>query len=331
MNRKDGNMDRRKGTQMGNDSLADTDLLLNTEDRVLFRTIGEFIRAEADIEEVKNDPLFNQVNEFMRKMMTNNDTDAGKSKTNLRYITESLTDNIEDKRIAEEIRDVKRESSKSGIDNVASEWVKDWNKESEIGIAETGKRRENRDFIKRSLENKVISREPKKIFYLRWILTSAAALLGAVIIIRTLLPAGDQDRIFAKYYEPFNVISSVTRGANAIVTNSYALAVESYKAHNYQEAAAGFSIAAEQESQAGPVRFFLGLSQIATENYGEAIAALESVVTGQGEYVKDANWYLGLAYIKTGEPGKARISFETLSRTPGFYHDRSAEILRRLK
>lgn len=321
---------KRQGLTDGN-SWAGTDLLLNPEDQVLFRTIGEYIRAEADIEEVKNDPLFSRVNESVREMITNNDLDAGKSKTNRRYITEGLKDNIEDKRIAEEIKDINRESSKSGIDKVASEWVEEWNKKFEGGNAESGKRTENRDFIARSLENEVISPQREKVFLLKWILPLAAALLGAIIIIRALLPNDDPDKMFAKYYEPMNVVSSVTRGANAIETDRYVLAVESYKAHNYREAAAGFSMAAEEENQAGPARFFLGLSLIATENYGEAIAALERVVTGQGEYVKDAIWYLGLAYIKNGDPAKARICFGTLSRTPGFYSGRAAEILRRLK
>ncbi len=312
-------------------SWADTDLLLNSDDRILFMKIGDYLRAETDIEEVKNDPLFNQVNESVRVMTINNNTSTGKSKTNRRYIMESLTYDVEDRRIADEISDIKRESNKSGIDKIASDWVDDWNKKSGSGIAETGKRIENRDFIERSLENKVISPERKKVFYLRWILTSAAALAGAIILIRALLLTGDPDRIFAKYYEPMNTVSLVTRGENVIETDSYTLAIGSYKAHNYQEAAAGFSRAAEQESQADQALFFLGLSQIGMENYPEAVTELESVVTGQSEYLKDATWYLGLAYIKTGEPGKAKICFETLSRKPGFYRDRSAEILRRLK
>jgi len=310
---------------------ADTDLLLSPEDRILFRSIGEFIRAEADIEGVKNDPLFDQVNDSVREMMTGYDADAGKRISDREYISESLKNNIEEKRLAEEIKEIKLESSRSGINKVASGWVDDWNKKSDAGTEETVKRKELEDFISRSLENKVIVAEHKKVFSLRWILTSAAALTGAIFIIRALLLNGDPDRIFARYYEPMNIVSSVTRDANIIETNSYTQAVEFYKTRNYPEAAAGFSLALEQGIQSGQARFCMALTYIAMENYREAINVLDGVVAGQGEYVKDATWYLGLAYIKTGESGKAKICFETLALTPGFYSDRSGEILRRLK
>lgn len=128
-----------------------------------------------------------------------------------------------------------------------------------------------------------------------------------------------------------NIVSSVTRGANIIKTDSYNQGIESYKAHNYQEAAAAFSMVTLHDGQSGDARFFLGLSQIAIENYREAVNDLQSIVEGQGEYLKDATWYLGLVYLKTGEPGKAMTCFETLSKTPGFYRERSEKILRRLK
>jgi hypothetical protein len=310
------------------DSWADTDLLLNPDDRIMLRKIGDYIRAQADIEEVKSDPLFDMINGSSRELVTGSTRKHGSDR---RYIIESLAENEEYDNTADEIRNIKIESKRLCIDKVTSEWVKDWNERSRSDNPENGQRKEIRDFITGSPENIVIGRERKKVFPLRWILTSAAALLGAIIIIRALLPPDNPDRIFAKYYEPMNIVSSVTRGANTVETDRYALAVESYKAHNYQEAAAGFSLAAEPESQAGPALFFLGLSQMALTNYGEAVAVLENVVPGQGEYVKDATWYLGLAYIKTGDPGKAKICFETLSRTSGFYSDRSREILRRLK
>ncbi len=315
----------------GTNSWADTDLLLNPDDKILFRKIGEFVRAEADIEEIKNDPFYDHISNSVRAMIKNRETDNLKRKNDRNYILESLRHKHEDDIIEKEIRGIRRESRTAGIDKITSEWVDEWNENSERVPDKSGNRKEIREFVTGSLKNKKISEEHEKVFTLRWILATAAVIAGTIFFIKSLLLSDDPNRIFARYYEPMNIISYVTRGANAIETDSYALAVESYKAHNYQEAAAGFSMAAEQDSQSGPARFFLGLSQIGMENYREAVAALESVVTGEGEYVKDATWYLGLAYIKTGETGKARICFETLSRTPGFYRDRSAKILRRLK
>lgn len=331
MDEEKGNMGMNWKRKMKMSSWEEPDLRLSMEDKVLWDKIGEFIIAERDIEEVKNDPMFAETYENVNSMIRDrkiSDVEADAEDRN--FIIQGLVVN-EDNNHETEINEIKEESSRKGIDKVTSEWVKDWNKKTGEENGNTGHRKEIRDFVSQSLESEKSIPERNKTIPIRWIIASAAAILGAVFLLRSLLPGNDPDRIFTRYYEPMNIVSSVTRGVNATVTDSYALAVESYKAHNYQEAANGFSLAAKQDYQAGPADFFLGISQIAAGNYRDAAATLEKVVTGQGEYVKDATWYLGLAYIKTGESQKARICFETLSRTPGFYRDRSTEILRRLK
>ncbi len=331
MDEEKGNMGMSVRRKMDKSSCEEPDLKLSMEDKMLWEKIGEFVIAESDIKDVKDDPMFAETYENVNRMIRDRNISFAEARDEDRnFIIQSLAVNDDDN-CEEEIKEIKEESSRKGIDKVTSEWVKDWNTNTGEGDGKPGSRKEIRDFISQSLETEKSIPERNKTIPVRWIIASAAALLGAVLLIRSIVPGNDPDRIFTKYYEPMNIVSSVTRGANAIVTDSYALAVESYKAHNYQEAATGFSLAAEQDNQAGPAGFFLGLSQIATENYRDAVETLEKMVTGQGEYVKDATWYLGLAYIKTGEPQQARICFETLSRTPGFYHDRSAKILRRLK
>ena len=75
----------------------------------------------------------------------------------------------------------------------------------------------------------------------------------------------------------------------------------------------------------------MGISQMELGNYDQAVKMLEDVVSRQGEYLKEARWYLGLAYIKTGNTEKAAGCFEILAGTPGYYNLRAREILRRLR
>jgi hypothetical protein len=47
--------------------------------------------------------------------------------------------------------------------------------------------------------------------------------------------------------------------------------------------------------------------------------------------MKEAQWYLGLSYLKTGEKTKAIPYFEILSKSEGFYQNQAKKLLRRLK
>ena len=82
---------------------------------------------------------------------------------------------------------------------------------------------------------------------------------------------------------------------------------------------------------ASAAKFFKGIIGIETGNYDRAAELLDEVVNGQGEYAKEAAWYLGLTYLKSGDKVKASGYFEFLARSPGFYMERAEKILRRLK
>ena len=78
-------------------------------------------------------------------------------------------------------------------------------------------------------------------------------------------------------------------------------------------------------------RFLMGITQLAMGKYDQAIHLLGSIAGRSVEYRKEAFWYLGLTYLKTGEKESAANCFEFLSKSPGFYCDRSKKLVRRLK
>jgi tetratricopeptide (TPR) repeat protein len=75
----------------------------------------------------------------------------------------------------------------------------------------------------------------------------------------------------------------------------------------------------------------MGLTQLAMGNYDQAIEDLTAAINSSGEYGKEAHWYLGLTYLKTGNKQSAAECFRFLGQSEGYYQDRSAEILRRLR
>jgi TolA-binding protein len=231
------------------------------------------------------------------------------------------------------------ESSIKDASIVTAEWVKEWHEKCQKNTNTDDRSREKKDYILNALAETDVETSGRtadrknggRSLFLRYAIPAAAAIIGALILLKSLLPSYDQDKLFAKYYEPLSAISPVTRSANAGASDSYASAIENYNNHNYQAAALGFSNVIRQDALSIPPRFFMGVSQMALGNYNQAVNILEDVVNRQGEYLKEARWYLGLAYIKTGNPEKASGCFEILAGSPGYYSDRARNILRSLR
>jgi TolA-binding protein len=251
----------------------------------------------------------------------------------------NINGNYEEADLEDEINDIRLESSKKDTGKVTAEWVKEWHEKRQKNAGTDDRSRERKDYILNALaetDGEMNGRtETKKSsgrsLFLRYALPAAAAITGALILIKSLLPSWDQDRLFTKYYEPLSAISPVTRSADADASENYTSAIENYNNHNYQAAALGFSNVIQQDTLNIPPRFFMGINQMALGNYDQAVNMLEDVVNRQGEYLKEARWYLGLAYIKTGNPEKASGCFEILAGSPGYYSGRARDILRRLR
>jgi TolA-binding protein len=165
----------------------------------------------------------------------------------------------------------------------------------------------------------------------RYVSLSAAAVISAFILLRTLLPSSDPEKLFKSNYEPFKAVSSITRSAESGETDAYSSALEQYRLGNYQTATAGFSTAILKDTSSIAPRFFMGLAQMGMGNYDQAVNLLSGISGRSGEYHKEAVWYLGLAYLMEGEKEKAAGCFGLLAQSPGFYSERAGKIFRRLK
>jgi TolA-binding protein len=340
MNRKKENINGKKG-QQENNSWDDTGMQLKPEDSALFGKISDYMMGSLDIEEVKSDPLFNETDDAARVMISGFDHDAPVHKAYAKYINENIPGENENEKLAEEINDIKNESNSNDLGKITAGWVREWDEKQLNRVSPDQMREERKEFITNALveaendfERKAHARKRKplkKIILARYVLPAAAVLTGAFLLIKLLLPSGDPDKLFNKYYEPISAISPVTRSADAGGMDSYASAIESYNNKNYQAAAAGFSDAILKDPLNSSSRFFLGITRIELGNYEQAENMLEEVILSQGEYMKEARWYLGLAYLKTGDSEKAMDCFELLAQSPGFYSDRAEKILRRLR
>jgi TolA-binding protein len=334
-----GNSDMAPGSE-GRKDIND-DLLLNLKDSDHFETFGEYIKGRLDLDEVRNDPSLKEIDKGVKEMISEYNAAGLKNISNEKFIKENFAGSSLEKKIVNEIAQIKLETRKNGINEISEEWVKEWHEKRQKNSGKDPKTEDVRDFITSSLKNEVSEPEiilnhkednkTDRSILFRFISLSAAAAVGIFVLLRLLLPASDPEKLYISFYKPFNVISSVTRAAASSKQDGYSEAVESYKSGDYQTAATGFSFAIRKDtSEAGP-RFFMGLTQLALGNYDQAIGLLTGLEGRSGEYRKDAEWYLGLTYLKTGEKQKAAKCFELLAQSPGFYQERSEKLLHRLK
>ena len=335
-----GNPAKVQGSNSRNDS--GYDLMLTDEDSALFEMISTYFKGLYDIEDVKSDPVYSKTREMVKLMISDYQNNVVHNKNNEKFIRDSIPGETSEAKIEKEINRIKQEISHSKLDDISVAWIKEWHEKRRRDGGKNKKTEEIREFITDSLKpaesmaeidsGTVITKTGSgRARIIRYSSLAAAAIIGAALLIRSLLLSSNTDKIFSKNYEPFYAISDVTRSLDTGGDESFTSALESYKGGNYQFAATGFSEALRSEATSVSTRFFLGITQIALNDFNNAIDLLEGVANQQGEYTKEARWYLGLAYLKTGNKAKASECFELLAHSPGFYRERSEKILRRLE
>jgi len=328
------------GRGSGND--PDDDLQLTAGDSALLEEINSYFKGYFDIKDALSDPAYSKTVDITKLMISEYQNSALHDKHVEEFIRGSMTMNASEEKTLAEIDLIKQEIKDNNLNDISAGWVREWTGRKQKAGSRDKKTEEIREFIKGSFKpeekmtvnNRGIMRKKSgsgKISIISYISLAAAAIIGSVFIIRSLLPFYNPDKIFSKYYEPYSAVSSVTRSPGAAENNIFTAALESYRKGNYQAAADGFSGVMLNEEATDSPRFFLGITQIALNDFNTAVSLLEAAAAGQGEFAKEATWYLGLVFLKTGNKAKASECFEMLARTPGFYRDRSVKILRRLK
>jgi TolA-binding protein len=307
------------------------------EDSALITRIDEFFMGELDIREVKSDPGYAETQKAVKLMISDN-LNNKRNEENEKFIRESLSDLVPETRMNDEIREIKEEISRNNLNEISSEWVREWHEKRQGNEV---KQEEIREFITSSLENgdNISGQQSKyrnktglrRTLRIGYVSLAAAVVTGAIFLINILVPSEDTVRLFEKYYQSIPAVSPVTRGVNSSETNSWTSAANSYNNGDYQAALAGFSELSAMDTSLVHPRFFLGMTHLALGNYNQAASLLEGVAGRQGEYSKEARWYLGLIYLKEGDKVKASINFEFLAQSSDYYSERSGKILRRLR
>jgi tetratricopeptide (TPR) repeat protein len=201
------------------------------------------------------------------------------------------------------------------------------------GIAELPDKDQIRPII-HSLRERIhqrIQESPVKQRHWRIYYRVAAVLLIAVSVLLYLFSQKPQhENLFEKYFKPYPNIISITRGENSEMRLKQGL-VE-YEFGNYQEAIPIFEQVSRSEPQNATAQFYLGIAQLCLNQTDPAIAQLQRVISiGENPFVEPAQWYLGLAALKSGNLDQANAIFDNLRAESRNYKQQSSELLNSLK
>jgi tetratricopeptide (TPR) repeat protein len=156
------------------------------------------------------------------------------------------------------------------------------------------------------------------------------ALISSVLYL-VLRPASTTDELYSSYYSgyvsPGAVRSGVSSG-NTLMDNALAL----YSAKEYDKAIGYLEqvIASDQDNME-PL-FMHGMANMEVSNFPVAEGSFSKVIAHNDNlYIEDAEWYLGLCYMMTGENNKALKQFSAIAESKSRHSRQAAKLAGKLK
>lgn len=221
----------------------------------------------------------------------------------------------------------------SGIDDITEVWVRNFEqRKPTIGNDVAAQRiveyvRKSDPFNESDIQMPGLRRFLTRKIVFRM---AAAVLVLSMLLFKTLAPSNSGISVYERYYEPLDANSFRIRGNSREVTGKLQEGVDYYLSKDYTNAELAFNELRKMNENLQEVLLFSGLNQMGQGNFPAAITLLSDLLSTEDQFVPEAQWYLGLCYIKTGEILKARSLMETLSETEGIYKKKAQVILKSL-
>lgn len=163
---------------------------------------------------------------------------------------------------------------------------------------------------------------------------AAAVALTAVIstaIYLELRPGASPDQLYASSYTRYEspgAARSASGEGNALMEN----AIASYSAKEYEKAITYLEQIINSDRNDMESVFMHGMANMEVKNYPVASGSFTRVIEHNDNlYLEDAEWYLGLCYMMTGNREKARSQFSSIAASESRYSRQAARLSRKLK
>jgi tetratricopeptide (TPR) repeat protein len=162
-----------------------------------------------------------------------------------------------------------------------------------------------------------------------------AAVFAGIILAGSLAFIGTRniqtEEIFDRFYNSYEVTANL-RSMETHVNSDFAVAIDYYNIKDYRSAALCFSKVPDSDPKYMESTMLYGVSEFEEMNFPEAKQSFEEVISNNDNlFLEDANWYLALCHLKTGDKESAITELTSIKKSRSIYSSDARKILRRIK
>lgn len=193
--------------------------------------------------------------------------------------------------------------------------------------------REKLNAIHEMVDHEPTRKRIKRTFSGNWAGIAAASVVILVaigfLLSNFMNPKQTAEELFNQHYEPYVVPTNYRSAADINIVFHKAL-IE-YKNHDYQKALQLFEKVLFEDESRMDVTLLTGISNLEIENYNGANNSFQKVINHNDNlFIEQAEWYLALCYLKTGEQEKAHLQFGKMITDNSLYKVAAEDILNKL-
>lgn len=198
--------------------------------------------------------------------------------------------------------------------------------------AESGQFEAILESIHEEYEGQKVTVNPKKppvTRYYYYVAASLVLLIAAIFVFRGFNGKTPLDRL---YTNNFSIpAENITTRDNTGLDSDLIAAINAYRQKDFKKAILNFGAYLKTNPQDDAANFYIAISYLADDQHVSSIKFLEKVIDNRDSvYRSAAQWYLGLAYIKTENTDAAKSIFSELSESNSSYAKRAGVVLKRL-
>jgi tetratricopeptide (TPR) repeat protein len=182
---------------------------------------------------------------------------------------------------------------------------------------------------KKKAEEAAAKKPRKNRAFTRAAIFTGLILCGSLALLNTRNMTTEE--VFDRYYKTYDVTTPL-RSVKDAGNTDYSTALEYFNIRDYRNAAYYFSKVISNDPRYMESVMMTGISKFEEENYPDAKVSFTRVIDNKDNlFFEDAQWYLALCYLKTGDKDKAVNSLTFIKQSESIYSNSARKILRKIK
>lgn len=137
------------------------------------------------------------------------------------------------------------------------------------------------------------------------------------------------EEIYANNFSHYDNLNGQVRGESSNINSLENAAYSAYEMGNFATSAAYFATLVETEKTAANY-FYMGLANIESGNYAEAINNLNTTIHNFSAFEKQAKWYMAMANLANGDEEAAVTTLVGLTLENSVYKEKAEAIIKEL-